>query len=641
MYFIPVKSQYTSEMKDVLAKVKEAASHDSLQLFTLGNKAISLANKSNQKKAISNVYLFYGNYYYYTQNIDLAMYYMNKAISSAKEHKNKHIEYIANTRLIFLDGEVGLSSNTEEELLALLETVKKNKDSDEAYLELLNLIGVVKESKNKHQEALKLYLEGLIYAEAHSITYYPAAFLNNLGLLKLYTNQVEEALVDFKKAEKYAEKENDENLTSHIQLNICLILIQKNETKEAFKIFDKIISHARKNDHPRELSSAFINMATAFVNTNPNLALAYTDSAITALKNKSLITELTRAYLGKTETLIKLNKYNDAKITVQEARKLINNTKNLEDESTYYFLLYKIDNSEKNYKNALNNYLLHRKIKDSIEQKLNSKTIQGLQLKYNVQKKEIELEKEKSKSLLLEQKNQKEQFLKWLAIGIGFVVIIIVISTVSYFYSKKLQEKQTLFSQQLIENIEADRLRISMDLHDDIGQSLSIIKSKLSIGKNETEFKQLDVELARVIEQTREISKNLYPSYLEKIGLSRSIARLMESVQASTNIECSFDVTELVENLPISTKTHLYRIIQECTNNTIKHAKASALKVSITESSDGFTLVYRDNGVGITSKHKNGLGLLSIKERAKIINGSVNFEEKTNKSFKLTLRFTV
>lgn len=641
MYFIPVKSQYTSEMKDVLAKVKEAASHDSLQLFTLGNKAISLANKSNQKKAISNVYLFYGNYYYYTQNIDLAMYYMNKAISSAKEHKNKHIEYIANTRLIFLDGEVGLSSNTEEELLALLETVKKNKDSDEAYLELLNLIGVVKESKNKHQEALKLYLEGLIYAEAHSITYYPAAFLNNLGLLKLYTNQVEEALVDFKKAEKYAEKENDENLTSHIQLNICLILIQKNETKEAFKIFDKIISHARKNDHPRELSSAFINMATAFVNTNPNLALAYTDSAITALKNKSLITELTRAYLGKTETLIKLNKYNDAKITVQEARKLINNTKNLEDESTYYFLLYKIDNSEKNYKNALNNYLLHRKIKDSIEQKLNSKTIQGLQLKYNVQKKEIELEKEKSKSLLLEQKNQKEQFLKWLAIGIGFVVIIIVISTVSYFYSKKLQEKQTLFSQQLIENIEADRLRISMDLHDDIGQSLSIIKSKLSIGKQELEFKQLENELARVIEQTREISKNLYPSYLEKIGLSRSIARLMESVQSSTNIECSFDVTESVENLSISTKTHLYRIIQECTNNTIKHAKASALKVSITESSDGFRLIYQDNGIGMTTKHKNGLGLLSIKERAKIINGSVNFEEKTNKSFKLTLRFTV
>ena len=114
----------------------------------------------------------------------------------------------------------------------------------------------------------------------------------------------------------------------------------------------------------------------------------------------------------------------------------------------------------------------------------------------------------------------------------------------------------------------------------------------------------------------------------------------MENIQSSTKIECSFDVTDKVEELSLPTKTHIYRILQECTNNTIKHAQASALKTSIIEKNNEFVLVYQDNGVGISSKQKDGLGLLSIRERAKIINGSVNFEDKTNKSFKLTLKFS-
>jgi signal transduction histidine kinase len=179
-----------------------------------------------------------------------------------------------------------------------------------------------------------------------------------------------------------------------------------------------------------------------------------------------------------------------------------------------------------------------------------------------------------------------------------------------------------------------------MDLHDDIGQSLSMIKTKIAVVKQDPEHKALESELARVIEQTREISKNLYPSYLEKIGLVRSIARLMENIQSSAKIECSFDVTDKVEDLSLQTKTHIYRILQECTNNTIKHAKATALKISITEKNNEFAIVYQDNGIGMSSKQKDGLGLLSIKERAKIINGSVNFEDKTNKSFKLTVKFS-
>jgi signal transduction histidine kinase len=634
------KAQYSNEINHLLKDVKEASFGDSINLFKTGQQAIIKTSQTNYKGAAAEVYLYYGNYFYYTRDIDRAKNYFEKALITAQAFSNKHIETLANIRLIFIDYELGLNESAEQDLLnLLLETKKKNDFENSA--ELFNLLGIIKESNNELQSAAELYLEGLAFSESHGLSHYPSVFRNNLGLIKLYSNQIDDALVDFEKGLESAKKENDKNLASHIQINICLIYVKKDRVNEALKIFGEVINYTRKNKHPRELSAAFINIGAEFNRADkPELALAYLDSSINLLQKTELYTELSEAYLGKTEVLISLKKNKEAKANLALAKGLFTKTKSLTNQASYNFLLFTIEKSEGKYQAALDYYLAYENIKDSIEKTLNGKLLQELQLKYNVQKKEVELEKEKSKYLLLEQKHQDERFFKWLTIGIALITLILVVSLISYFYSLKLREKQASFSQQLIENIEEDRLRISMDLHDDIGQSLSIIKSKISVSKTNKDDKSLEEELSRVIEQTREISRNLYPSYLEKIGLVRSIARLMENIQSSTKIECSFDVDDKVENLPLQTKTHIYRILQECTNNTIKHANATALKTSVMEKNNEFVLIYQDNGIGITSKQKNGLGLLSIRERAKIINGNVNFEDKINKSFKLTLKFS-
>lgn len=635
-----VFSQYSPEITKLLKEVKEASFADSATLFKIGERAIIKTSQTKHKGAAAEVYIYYGNYYYYTRNIDRAKIYFEEAKLKAQTFSNKHIETLANIRLIFIDYELGINESAEQDLLNLLLETKQTKDY-ENHAELLNLLGIIKESKNELQAAAELYIEGLAFSESHALPHYPSVFRNNLGLIKLYSNQMDDALIDFEKGLESSKKENDKNLASHIQINICLIYVKKNRVKEALQIFNDVINYTRLNNHPRELSAAFINIGAEFNRSNkPELALAYLDSSINILQKTELHVELTEAYLGKAEVLISLKKNNEAKKNLALAKELFAKTNNLNNQATYNFLLFTIENTEGKYQSALNYYLSYENIKDSIEKTLNGKLLQELQLKYNVQKKEVELEKEKSKYLLLEQQHQDERFFKWLSIGIALMILIIVVSSIYYFYSLKLRAKQASFSQQLIENIEEDRLRISMDLHDDIGQSLSIIKSKIAVSKNNQGDKSLETELSRVIEQTREISKNLYPSYLEKIGLVRSIARLMENIQSSTKIECSFDVTDKIEELSLQTKTHIYRILQECTNNTIKHAQASALKISIVEKNNEFVVVYQDNGVGISSKQKDGLGLLSIRERAKIINGSVNFEDKTNKSFKLTLKFS-
>jgi len=635
------KAQYTKEVNQLINRVREVSYTDSVSLFKAGQQAVDVAKKTKQEAAIADVYLYYGNYFYYIRNMDRAKIYFNRANKQARASNNPHIQVLSNVRLIFMDYETGMNDDAEEELNQLLKEVKKKRDHENT-VEVINMLGILKEQQNQPREAAKLYIEGLEFAESHDLGRYISVFRNNLGLIKLNTDQIDDALIDFEKGLQFAKKVNDKSLINHIQINMSVVYILKDSIKDALKSFNEVINYARINNHPRELASAFVNIGSAFNGTNRStMALSYMDSAINVLQYHKMYAELTKAYLGKTDVLLRLKKSVEARASLSEAFKLADITKNPDDKSSCFMMLYEIEKMGKNYKNALENYLKYRDLKDSTTKIFNGKIVQGLQLKYNVQKKEIELEKEKSKSLVLEKKNREEQFIKWLTIGISAIAIILIIGLVTFLYSAKLREKQESFSRQLIEKIEEDRARISMDLHDDIGQSLSMLKSKIVSGKieHDREEKILESELSRVIEQTREISRSLYPSYLEKIGLVRSVASLSESIQSSTGIECSYDITDKVEELPLNIKTHLYRILQECTNNTIKHSGATALKISVSEKNNEFILVYRDNGRGIGNKQDKGLGILSMKERVKIINGAVHIEDKQSKSFMLTLKF--
>lgn len=636
-----VKAQYTSKITQRLKHLRELAYSDSLGLFKEGAEVIESVKGTPQQAAIADVYLYYGNYFYYIRNLDRAKSYFNRANKQAVITKNKHIEDLSNVRLTFLDGEEGLNDDAENQLNVMLLDAKKKKDYENT-LEIINFLAILKERDNKLEDAIKLYIEGLYLAESYNLWRYAGVFRNNLGLMKIYANQFDEALVDFKKGLEIAKKENEKSLMNHIQINMGLVNLIKDSTKTALRMFNDVISHSRKNNHPRELSSILVNIGSSFNMTGrPEMALAYMDSAITVLEEHKMYLELTKAYLGKTDVLTKLKKLSEARKSLEHVARLTDITNNLEDKSSRFMMLYQIEKQDKNYKAALESFEKYKSLKDSANNLFNNKVVQSLQLKYNVQKKEIELEKEKSKTLVLEKKNQDERFIRYLTIFISAIVLILILGSVWVLYSRKVREKQELFSQQLIEKIEEDRSRISMDLHDDIGQSLSMLKSRISSVKTEQgrDEKSLESELSRVIEQTREISRSLYPSYLEKIGLVRSVASLSESIQSSTGIECSFDISDHVETLSLNVKTHLFRILQECTNNTIKHSGATALKISITEKNNEFIMIYQDNGSGFGSKQQKGLGILSIKERAKIINGSVHFDDKAGRSFKLILKF--
>ena len=180
--FFTNKAQYTNDIKELLKNVKEASFYDSTNLFKIGKETIKKASQTNiNKGAAAEVYLYYGNYFYYTRNTTRAKQYFAQSMQEAERYNNDHIKTLASIRLIFMEHEAGLNPNAENDFKVLLEETKKKKDYENT-VEILNFLGILKEEKNQHQESAKLYLEGLTFAESHSITHYPAVFRNNLGL---------------------------------------------------------------------------------------------------------------------------------------------------------------------------------------------------------------------------------------------------------------------------------------------------------------------------------------------------------------------------------------------------------------------------------------------------------------------------
>lgn len=640
MLFSNAYSNYDPEIKKLIKRVKEASYIDTVKLFSVGEDVIGQIRKSDYKSAETEVYIFYANYFYYSREIDRAKFYLNKAEQTAIKYNDEELELFVKARLLFLGYEDG-NKEDRERLESILKYCQK-KEYHKTEVELLNLLGNVYEEGNESNKAARCYLDGIAISEKYGYSDYPAKFKNNLALLKLYTGALDDALNDFQSGLESAKKHGENRLIDHIRINIAVTYFEKKEIDKAIKLYEEVINDLRKNDIPRELSSTFINLASSLFSVNKTeLGKAYIDSAINVLEFHNLEHELTSAYLVKADYLLSIKKYNELIDVLKRIEELTTKTGRLSDLSAYYLLQYRFQEAKNNSKSALENYLLHIKMRDSLDAIRNGKLIKELQLKYNVQEKEIELEKERSKTLELEKQNQEERFIRWFLISSSIVVIVLVIVFFAFRYSNKLREKQEQFSLQLIDKIEEERKRISQDLHDDIGQSLSIVKSRITKMKGQCDIEDdgIENEVGRVIEQTRQISHNLYPSYLEKIGLVRSVARLVEKIQHATHIECSFDITEIIDELPLQIKTHLYRIIQECVNNTVKHAGATALKITIEQKGKGFQLIYQDNGKGLSNEDKQGLGILSITERAKIINAVVEIPDKNIKGFKLIVTF--
>lgn len=312
-----------------------------------------------------------------------------------------------------------------------------------------------------------------------------------------------------------------------------------------------------------------------------------------------------------------------------EAAESSNNTLLTRD---LYETIAKIYDLKQQKNEALDYYKKFTQLNDSL---LNVTKINGLsyyQTLYETEQQEKEIITQQKDIQLLENQNRVKLYL------IIFGSIGLLLSFVSIvFYRKRIQiqkEKQIqdAYSQKLLVSQELDRKRVSKDLHDGLGHSLLIIKNKLS-EKNDNEVNQL---VGNAIEEMRTISRGLHPHQLEDFGLSRALENLI--LQLDENYENTYifgEIENIDHKVDPTQSLNIFRIVQECLSNVVKHADAVSAKVSLRMNMNKIYLDIKDNGKGFDFSKKYAgfktLGLKTIEERVKFLKGTMYVQSNHNK----------
>jgi signal transduction histidine kinase len=213
---------------------------------------------------------------------------------------------------------------------------------------------------------------------------------------------------------------------------------------------------------------------------------------------------------------------------------------------------------------------------------------------------------------------------------IGFLSIGPIIYYRRVTQLKKEKKRQEEFSKQLINSQEEERKRIASELHDSIGQNLLFIKNSAVLGTNKNDMKRyadITETASSSIEEVRRIAFNLFPYQLDRMGLTKAIESIVRTIVESLPIQIQSDIDTIDGIFNKEQESSIFRIVQECLNNVIKHSRADKGIVRIEKNNGSLIITIGDNGIGFNNELMNneskGFGLKNIQNRVMLLQGSI------------------
>jgi signal transduction histidine kinase len=201
-----------------------------------------------------------------------------------------------------------------------------------------------------------------------------------------------------------------------------------------------------------------------------------------------------------------------------------------------------------------------------------------------------------------------------------------------------LQHQQDLLSA-TIESEERERKRIGRDLHDEVGTALTHIRMYIERHLPEVNDPQFintfgshtKMQIDKIIHDVRNISHYLSPESIDLYGFSAAVEELVEVCRESSGITCSLinEADAILVHLDQTQSLALYRVLKELLTNTIKHAEADLVSITMQVKDDLLTITYKDNGRGLPSGQTltKGIGLKNIESRLQLIRATTHWVE--------------
>lgn len=189
------------------------------------------------------------------------------------------------------------------------------------------------------------------------------------------------------------------------------------------------------------------------------------------------------------------------------------------------------------------------------------------------------------------------------------------------------ENNRILSKRMLVNGMENERRRLSRELHDGIGPYLTSLKHYI---ENRVKNEDKKAEMKKIVDDTiseiRLMSNALMPASIDDFGIGVTLTNFIENLKKSTTVTIEYEDLTLQENSNISNHQaiNLFRISQELINNSLKHAQAKNIRITLSEFDEFISLFYFDDGIGFDiNTVKLGSGITNIKERVEICNGTI------------------
>jgi len=240
--------------------------------------------------------------------------------------------------------------------------------------------------------------------------------------------------------------------------------------------------------------------------------------------------------------------------------------------------------------------------------------------------------------------SEQESQIALIFFGGAFLVIIMstfIISMVVLHRQRQVQNRQKLDqikaeNEKTLLNVENEiqqetLTQIGRELHDNIGQLLSLAKLNLNSSKPEKQSEGKEY-INQIIKEVRALSKTLNLDWVESVSLDDFIRQQLEKIQSTGFCQTTLESDGSFLELNKDQKLVLIRVIQECLNNAIKHAQPDRIDIRITKSNQSRRIEIRDDGVGFDpSQASQGSGMSNLKKRMETIGGKFYLTSEVGK----------
>ncbi len=200
---------------------------------------------------------------------------------------------------------------------------------------------------------------------------------------------------------------------------------------------------------------------------------------------------------------------------------------------------------------------------------------------------------------------------------------------------------------------EEERTMLAREIHDELGQVLTVLKIQLSLLGNKLNPEQISLKekvnsltnlIDQSVESVQKISAKLRPTILDELGLNAAIEWQTEEFEKLTNIKCSLVIPKDDLKLNSDKSTAIFRIFQEALTNIARHSDANKVSISLFTNQSNLYLEILDNGKGISTeqiKDYKSLGIHGMEERAMVFGGQVLFDGFSGKGTKVKVKIPI